>query len=165
VNRRILYAVSGLLAIAILYYAGGIFFGSNRSIPPSELAQRALTAGSAVERERAALDLAGGNASAIAPMREVLAKTESPQVKSYIIQGLGAQRDWDSMPALIDALDDPAIQVRDRAGVAVNAMLGVDYYYKANDPAPKREAAVKLMRQRYKSMLKSPPPFAKGMSS
>ena len=81
------------------------------------------------------------------------------------IKRRGAQRDWDSMPTLIDALNDSAVQVRDRAGVAVKEMLGVDYYFQAKDPAPKRETAVKAIRQRYKSMLKNPPPLAKGTPS
>ena len=165
VNRLLLYALSGLLAVAMAVYTGGFIFGSKRPAPPRELAQRALTAASPAERERAALDLAAGDASAIEAMRAVLAKTDSPLVKSYIIQGLGAKRDWESMPALIDALNDAAAPVRDRAGVAVKEMLGVDYAFRAQDPAPKRAVAVKAMQQRYKSMLKNPPPFAKGTTS
>jgi HEAT repeat protein len=164
VGKSLYYITGGLFIVLIVAYAADLFSGAPRKAPPAELSNRALTGATAEERERAALELAENDAG-ISQMREVLAKSDSPRVKSAVIQGLGAQRDWESMPKLIDALSDPSEEVRDRAGSAVTVMLGVDYHFRAADPPQKRDAALKSIRKRYEAMAKSPPPFAKGTKS
>jgi HEAT repeat protein len=161
-NRTLLTVAGVLLAVTIAVYAVMYFFGGDRPIPPDELAKRALTAANPADREKAARLLAESGQAGIPHMREVVAKTDSPEIKSDLIQGLGAAKDWRSMPVLLDALGDANERIRARAGVAVTDMLGVDYLFRAQDPPDKREAIAKIMRKRYESMLKNPPPFAKG---
>jgi hypothetical protein len=163
-RKAIYYSAGGLLIAFLVVYGNSFLSSSNRPPPPDELSHRALSAATSDDRERAARELAESGASGVAHMRDVFAKTDSPEVKSAVIQGLGAQRDWDSMPKLIEALGDSSDRVRDRAGIAVTAILGVDYFFRANDPPQKRASAIKSIRQRYNKMLKNPPSFAKGTS-
>jgi uncharacterized protein (UPF0147 family) len=126
---------------------------------PADLAQQALQAATAADQEQAAVTLAevAGNDALQRQLREearqqlrrVLGESQSPQVRAACIQGLASQWDYESMPALLDALDDSSDLVRGRARVAIERMMSVDlgsFGYKYDDPSAKRAAAIQRIR-------------------
>jgi hypothetical protein len=145
-----------LLVLTAGYYTYSFFWGGERLPPPEELARRALEAGSPEEQEKAALDLARSGEPAREHLRRVLAETRSPQVRAAVVEGLGALRDWESMPKLLDLLGDPDVKVRGRAGVAVTSLLGQDFSFRADDSADKRARIIRDMRSTYNKLQKAP---------
>jgi HEAT repeat protein len=126
---------------------------------PTELAQQALQADTETDQELAAVklaEMAGKNdlqpqlrEEVKQQLRRVLGESQSPQVRAACIQGLASQWDYESMPALMDALDDPSDLVRGRARVAIERMMSVDlgsFGYKYDDPSAKRAAAIQRIR-------------------
>jgi hypothetical protein len=105
--------------------------GASRTASPQKLARNALEAAGADERELAAVELeqvannsqlpASVRAEATQHLRAVLTESQSPPVRAACIQGLASRWDYDSMPAPVDALDDPSDLVRTRAAVAFRA--------------------------------------------
>ena len=59
---------------------------------------------------------------------------------------LGAMRDEQSMPLLLEAMEDPDPLVRGRSGVAVQKIMKADYYFRANDPPERRRQALAKIR-------------------
>lgn len=152
----------GLFVVTVIVYGQKWLFGSPRPPSPDELARQALTAAAPSEREVAALRLAAGGEAALPQMRRVLAESNSPHVRAAVSQGLGAAGDWESVPNLIALLSDPSELVRGRAGNAIVELLGADYFFRADDPLDKRNAAIRAIRQCYKVLQASPPPRNRG---
>lgn len=123
--------------------------GCQRPPSPEELARQALEASSPGDQEVAAVRLAELGAEAKEHLQQVLAESQSPAVRAACIRGLAAQRDYDSMPAFLDALDDESELVRGRAGVAVQELLGADFGYRHNAPPKQRKAKIKQLRQEW----------------
>jgi HEAT repeat protein len=109
--------------------------------------------GAASEQEKAALELADRGPAAILPFRRILAESKSPGVRAIAIQALGALGDLQSMPALLDAMDDADPQVRSRAGVAASKLLHADIRFRTEDPPAKRKAAIGQMREAYDQLV------------
>lgn len=65
--------------------------------------------------------------------------------------GLGHLGDLDSVPLLLEAMGDSSVVVRGRAGVAVQTILGADFFFKAEDPLDKRRAAIERYRSLYEA--------------
>jgi hypothetical protein len=105
--------------------------GGARTASPQALARNALEAAGTDERELAAVELArvannsqlpaSVRAEATQHLRAVLTESQSPPVRAACIQGLASRWDYDSMPAPVDALDDPSDLVRTGAAVAFRA--------------------------------------------
>ncbi len=67
---------------------------------------------------------------------------------------LGAMRDEQSMPLLIEAMEDPDPLVRGRSGVAVQKIMKADYYFRANDPPEKRREALAKIRTAWEGYMR-----------
>ncbi|KPK50548.1 MAG: hypothetical protein AMK72_02005 [Planctomycetes bacterium SM23_25] len=72
---------------------------------------------------------------------------EHPEVRAAAAGALGQMRCWDAGAALIEALRDPSRQVRAAAGGALRRIMRVDCRFRANDPLPAREAAIRRIQQ------------------
>lgn len=81
-----------------------------------------------------------------AELRAELQST-SAETRAAAADQLGHLRDFDAMPLLLPAMDDESAEVRGRAGAAVGKILGVDFYYRADDPPVERRQAVARLTQ------------------
>ena len=116
---------------------------------PEQLARQALEAPSSDEQEVAAVQLAQLGRPAREHLQRVLSQSQSPQVRAACIRGLAVQWDYDSMPAMLDALDDESQWVRGRAVEAVERMMSRNFNYQSDDPADKRAAAAFRIREHW----------------
>ena len=81
-------------------------------------------------------------------------KSTSPEVRAAAADQLGHLRDFDAMPLLLAAMDDEDVEVRGRAGTAVGKILGVDFYFRADDPPTERRQAKARMTQLWEAWQK-----------
>jgi len=151
-NRKILIIVAASLAVvAVAVYAWFYgWFGGEPS--PSRLEHRALNAPTPAERRAAASELAGMGEPAREHLKRTYQQSAEPEVRATSVLGLGAQRDYESIELLFEAAQDESTEVRRRAGVALNKMLGVDMGFRANDPPEKRADVLRGMRKAYEEM-------------
>lgn len=151
--RTVLLIVVAVLFLLTLGVYGFMYLGGgSRHRAPEALAQEALSASSDDEKIKAAVALADWadperdakkRETALEQMREVLEKSDNPDVRAAVIQGLGWGRDYPSVPNLIKIFKDnkEPPTVRGRAGVAIDEILGVRFHYLANNPANEKEKA------------------------
>ena len=149
------------LFILILTGAGALAWvywpRSTRALDtPEELAAQALTGDNAIVQTRAAAQLSTQGATP--QLRVVMAQTRDPEVRATAAQALGDLEDFQSVPELLRLCDDPSALVRGRAGSALTNILGMDFFFKADDPPKQRAAAIESMRRAYDQMRRSPPP-------
>jgi uncharacterized protein (UPF0147 family) len=143
--------------------------GCQQAPSPTDLAQEALQAATAEDQEAAAVKLAEVANDpqldrqvcdeARQALRRVLKESSAPTVRAACIQGLSSQWDYESMPAFIDALDDPSEVVRGSAAVALERMMSVTlkgFRYDYRDPPAARAAAVKRIREYWDQTRESP---------
>jgi len=152
---RILYSIAGVLAIIAVVVFGCLYIPWDRRPSPDELERTALEGATSAEKERAAVELAGRGAEAGEHLRRVLQKSKLPQVRAAAIQGLGAQHDYESVEALLDALEDESPLVRGRAGIAMKTLLGVDFRFRAAASPEERAVKVQLIRKAWDEMRES----------
>jgi len=69
----------------------------------------------------------------------------SSQVRAAAAAALGKAKCWEAGPALIKALEDQDGDVRARAGAALRRIMGIDFRYRADDPA--RHRAIQRIRE------------------
>jgi HEAT repeat protein len=152
---------TAFIVLALLVVFGVVVFavvrGTQADAPPTpeELVQKAEDAPTGTEREKAVLDLATTGPSAEDQLRRLLVESKKPEVRAAAIEGLNSLSAWNSMPQILQALEDPSVQVRGRAGAAATRMLGIDFLYRAEDPPEQRAKAVKGMRSCYSQMQKA----------
>jgi HEAT repeat protein len=167
-SKWLLIVAAVLLVLTVGVY-GFLYLGDSRSSALAALEKQALSASTPELKEQAALALADRGKEAVEAMRRVLSQSDLPAVRAVMIQALGAAYDFDSMPKLIEGLDDPAPGVRAKAGVAVSKILGMEFVNEgsegplrkinfADDPAEVRAEGVRKIRAAYEIMLKNPPP-------
>ncbi len=77
---------------------------------------------------------------------------EVAEVKAMMITGLAQQWDFDSMPLLLEALDDESFLVRSRAHLAIQRLLQVDVGYRPDDPPEVRRQYIQKFRDEYQKM-------------
>jgi len=80
-----------------------------------------------------------------------------PEERAQAIFRLAKSNDWSSVETLIDQLDDPSPLIRGRAAAAVRHILGTDFYFRAEDPPPKRKTAIDGIRRYWQSRKDNPP--------
>jgi hypothetical protein len=149
-----------LIGILLALLVGmGLFWALREREPtPEELVRQALDeTATAEQREVAAVRLGQMGKRANGHLRQVLAASQTAEVRAATIWGLSAQWDYESMPALLDALDDPSPLVRERACAAVETMIAFDSGYKAHASAESRKAAAKKMLDVWNRYKDSPP--------
>lgn len=138
------------------------FLTKQKQRTPEELAQIALNGeASDTERQKAALELGQVGKGNEQLLQQVLVESQTPEVKAAAIEAIGELKHWESMPKLLDALDDPSPLVRGRAAAIATSMLGIDFGFRAGDPPDKRALAIKGMKRLYQDMLNSPSPARK----
>jgi hypothetical protein len=108
------------------------------------------------EQQSAAVELVRLGAPALPQMRQVFHESQSRDVRAQMILGLAQQWDLDSMPAFLEAMDDPSPLIRGRAAMAVKKILTTVGDYRADDPPEKRRLALQAVRKRWDEMRASP---------
>ena len=156
--KLLLALAAGLLTLTIGVYGYFALSGGERLAPAAKLADQALNAPTPDAREKAALDLARCGSGAEPHLRRVLAESQQASVKAAVIQGLTALGDWESVPQIIDTLNDNDDQVRGRAEAAVTTLLGKDFFFRPADEPLDRPAAVQAARAEYERIRNSPSP-------
>ncbi len=64
-------------------------------------------------------------------LRALADPNEKPKVRAAAAVSLGRLDLWDAVPPLINAMSDPNTHVRDKAGQAVQEIIGRDYLFRA----------------------------------
>jgi HEAT repeat protein len=131
-----------LVVVAAIWLLWG-----ERELSPEELAERALRAPTVDERQEAAIELARCGNESVQLLHRVFLESDTPEVRAAIAQGLGHQRHVDSLPDLIDAMEDASPLVRGRAGVAVKRIVGLDVPFGADAAVEERQKAVAFYRR------------------
>jgi HEAT repeat protein len=150
----IILLLTGAGALAWVYWPR-----EKRANTPEQLAEQALAGDNPIVQQRAATQLSGyRHAEAAPPLRQVLKEARHPDVRAAAAQGLGDVQDFQSVPELLRLCDDPSPLVRGRAGAAVTNIIGMDFFFNANDPPEKRKAVIESMRRAYEQMRRFPPP-------
>jgi hypothetical protein len=155
-NRKVQYAILGGGLPVLLALLVWQILPAERRPSPDQLARQALEAATPAEQEVAAVRLAELGTDAKDHLRQVLTESQSAAVRAACIRGLAAQWDYDTMPMLLDALEDPSPLVRGRAGVAVQRLLGADFGFRCDDPPEKRGMVVKRLRQEWERVKDTP---------
>jgi len=152
-RSKILFAIAGILLLcAIVFYGWRWLFSGPRKRSAEELAQAALSAPSPDEQTAAAAELIARGWPALPQMRRVLRDSTAAEVRAIMIQGLSEQWDFDSMPAFLDGLDDPALVVRARSAAAVRRIECSDTGYQPEAPREERGPAIKALRDGWEKM-------------
>ncbi len=126
---------------------------------PDKLARQALKAQTVAGRVQAAGQLADYGYEARDQLQRVLRESNTPGVRAACIGGLGEIEDYDSMDLFIELLNDDSLVVRGSAGSVVTTMLMAhepQFAFRANDPADKRQEAVKLLREKWEELRGTP---------
>lgn len=157
-RQGILYALLGVMAVALI--GGGIYLlVRSRQLTPEDLVQQALTASSAKEQELACIKLAEIGKPATVHLEKIVRESKVPETKAAAMEGLGANRSWESMPLLLDVLEkDESPTARAKAAAIASYLLGRNYGYNSGDPPANLAQRVKIIRKDYEAMKKSPPP-------
>ena len=114
-----------------------------------------LTASNDAELRAAADRLVSHGAKAEAEMARVLAETDDAETKQRMINGLAAARAYDSVPAILAALDDASSGVRATANKALTALLHIRVRYDADAPESERAEAIRRYRDHWDRLNKT----------
>ena len=139
-----------LLIVGVVYWK--YYLAGEKVLSPEELAQQALTAASAEEKEAAAVKLSQAGEPGINEMRQVYQQSDVAEVRAACVKGLGVLRDYDSMDIFFQSLEDESALVRGRAGVAMIRMLGRDYRFRANGSVAGRAQSIAGMKKAWEEM-------------
>lgn len=120
------------------------------------LAGQALSAADPEQRLQAALKLSLYGADGVPAMRHVLETSDVPEVRAAMIDGLAAQKDWASMPAILAALEDPNEMMRQRAAAAVNHLFGRDFGLRPDSSTEERGRTIEFIRKLHKEASERP---------
>ena len=140
-------AVSVAAVLVVAVAVGRWWFSGSEFPPPEVLAATALSDQPEEEREKAAEVLARHPDRPLAQLKRVAAESESPRVRAAAVLGLGALRDWESMPLLIEALESPSVFLRERAASAVRQILNRDFGFRARGGDAERRQAVETIKR------------------
>jgi len=148
-NRNLQYTILAGSLTVLLLLLGWQFFPRAKVSAPEGLAAVALSDADEDQREQAALQLSRHPEQPLAEMRQVFRQSSSPRVKAAAAEGLGALRDWDSVPLLLAAMDDSSEWLRGRAAQAVRR-IAVDplFAFRPDAPPPQRRRVIELIRER-----------------
>jgi hypothetical protein len=147
--------LAAVLAIAVAGVYGWRLLSAERPLTPETLAQAALQAASAEERELAAVQLLQFGKPAREHIVRVFTESKEPEVRAACLLGLADQWAYRQMPLMLDALEDESALVRAQAGEAVQLLLKVDYGFNAADPPERRQKVLKQLRERWKEFPES----------
>lgn len=83
---------------------------------------------------------------------------ETPAVRALAAQATAVAADWDSMPRLIELIDDDDPAVRARALAACAALIGMDHGHDPLATPADRAKAKATVARAYETMRRNPPP-------
>lgn len=89
-------------------------------------------------------------------LRQVLKDSDDPQVRAAIVAGLAKARDPDSVPQLLDAMEDESLEMRKLAGNAVELTCGFPHLFQPDAPLDQRQAVIARYRNIWDDILKMP---------
>ncbi len=152
-DNRILFILLGVVVLLMIVLLVSYFFSSGE---PTFEELAAVATNTKLEddvREKAMVDLADKGEKA-APILEKIYKdsSSSPRLRAAAILGLGGIRKWESMPTILDALEDSNELVRGRAGAVAYKFIGRDYPFHPGAPANQRKKIIRQIRQCYEEM-------------
>lgn len=116
-------------------------------------AQRAVELANQITRPMAK---GGVEPETAALLRQVLKESDNPQVRAAIVAGLAKARDPDSVPQLLDAMEDASPEMRKLAGNAVERTCGFPQLFQADAPLEQRQAVIARYRKVWDDLLKVP---------
>jgi hypothetical protein len=150
-------ALAILLIVAVVEYL--YLYGplGNREPSAEELTQTAMQAPEVNEREKAVRQLGAKGRVAVPQLRQVLRDAREPEVKAAAIRSLGDNYDYDSVPAMLEGLEDPSPLVRARSHASLIKVLGtkaVDYDVHA--PPARQRKFVQFYRDQWNALKNSP---------
>jgi len=125
-RQMLLLTILGVLTVAVLVQLS-LRSSSKAADPmsPSELKARAMDASLSMDDRRAAVaHLPGRGEQGVAMVREVMASSPEPKLKSQCLLVLSDAGDFESMDEMIDGITDESTDVRAAANTAVSRMLG-----------------------------------------
>ncbi|MCA9270017.1 MAG: hypothetical protein KDA41_16160 [Planctomycetales bacterium] len=138
-----------VIGVLVAWMAGA--FQQEKPLPPVPVViERLNKPASAEQQVGAAKDLIRHGAKARTEVRAALANHAKyePEVMAPLLQATMKNRDYQSMPVLLDLLDHPDPLVRGRAAAAAQQILGGRINYRANDaPEVRAKAAAEIRRQ------------------
>ncbi len=145
-----------LMGAALLAYG---FWPQPKKPTAAQLYELAMNGATQQEREKAVFDLAKLDIDGKAYLRMLIKPAMPSGAREAAVLGLGECRDFQSMPALLDLLDDPSEQIRARAGMSVSVILGRGFPFDASKSAEERANVIAFIRRDYEAMKKSQPPM------
>jgi len=116
----------------------------------------ALGSESPREQEEAVARLTTLGQEAKPYLRDVLAKSKTPGVRAECIRALAELYDYESMDAMLAALNDESALVRGRAEACMKRMLRFESHYHYNDPPEQRRAAAEALKEYWEEHRTSP---------
>ena len=148
-----------LVGVAILVLlAGGVAVRHLMSRPtvesPEKLTEMALHAGTAEEQEQASARLVAlaskthgtGTRNSVQPyLVKLFNESTNPGVRSAAMRGLATIWDYECVPQMLDALNDPSPQVRSNAAMSVSGLVQRTTDFDPNAPLDKRAAAAQKL--------------------
>ncbi len=158
-GKHRLKALFGVL-IGLLVVAGGWWWLSREHVESAEeLARLALEGDSPEVQEKAAARLEAlggrlpktGTRNAAQPLlSRLLAESRNPGVRAASMRGLAGIWDYQSVPTMLDLLDDESSQVRQAAATSVQALMSAEIKFDASAAPADRRAAAKRLREMWR---------------
>ena len=123
--------------------------------PPQALSAVLSGPAPTVEKVRAAQQILRHGEAARSEARAAIAaySQHEPAVMAPLLQATAKNKDYRSMPTLLELLDHPEPLVRGRAGAAIQKIMGADYGFRANAPPEERAPLVAAIRTDYQMAL------------
>ncbi len=87
-------------------------------------------------------------------LRNVLTTEDSREARAAAAALLGEMRDEQSMPELLQAMEDPDPLIRGRAAAAVRKIMGADYYFRAEGSPARRKEVLAIIKRDWEGYLK-----------
>jgi hypothetical protein len=69
-----------------------------------------------------------------------------------LIDATAKNLDWRSVPELFEAMESPYPVIRARAAVAAEKIMGIQFFYRAQDPPEQRAKILAQMREEFEAM-------------
>jgi len=150
--RTLILIAAAILLLAVVVWRLG-FSGPAR--PPALMsateAATIVQGGDEDAAWQAMIDIGRSGDRSAAPLAmKTLTTHPSPRVRAAAANALARLEVWDSMPTLIDALQDADLRVRTQANLAIAKLVGFRYLgYDPDAPAADRARAIRFIREDY----------------
>jgi hypothetical protein len=142
---------AGALAVVVLIYRS-IGRGPAAPLPPEKAAETANHATSEREVYEALTSFGRVRRDDAPQVRAIMTNPHNEtRVRAAAADALGEIADWEAIPQLLEAMNDPDPIVRGRAGVAAQKIVGADYHFRAEAPEEERREIMGLIWQYWES--------------